>query len=238
SSGNVYLTGDTDGILGSASNGETDAFVAKLDTDGALQWAEQLGTGAEDWSYGIALDSEGSVHISGYTAGTLSGNVSMGTTDYFIAKYDNDGQYQWALQDGRDLEDWSFALAIDSFDNIYATGVTHALLPNRASSEDIFIARYGDNAVTSDLYTVGGTVTGVIGTFTLTNNAGDTITIEASGSFTFPTGLPDGASYNVEAWGYQSQAMSCTVSGGDNGDGTGVIPGANVTNIVVACSEV
>ena len=93
--------------------------------------------------------------------------------------------------------------------------------------------------MTGGLYTVGGTVTGLlVGTFTLTNNGGDTLTIEASGSFTFPTGLPDGASYNVEAWGYQSQAMTCTVSGGDNGDGTGVIPGANVTNIVVACAPV
>jgi len=224
SSGNVYLTGDTDGVLGSAANGETDAFVAKLDTDGAFQWAAQLGTGAEDWSYGIALDSEGSVHVSGYTAGTLSGNVSQGTTDYFIAKYSTGGLYQWSLQDGRELEDWSFALAIDPFNNIYATGVTHALLPNRASSEDIFIARYGDYAVTGGgLYTVGGTVMGTLGTFTLTNNGGDDITIAEDGSFTFPTGLPDGASYSVEASGY---------------DGGGVIPGANVTNIVVACHGV
>jgi hypothetical protein len=164
--------------------------------------------------------------------------MSQGTTDYFIAKYDNDGQYQWSLQDGRELEDWSFSLAIDPFNNIYATGVTHALLPNRASSEDIFIARYGDYAVTGGgLYTVGGTVTGTLGTFTLTNNGGDEITIVEDGSFTFPTGLPDGASYSVEASGYDG-GFSCIISGGDDNHGAGVIPGANVTNIVVTCHGV
>ncbi|MBW2161846.1 MAG: hypothetical protein JRH14_18080 [Deltaproteobacteria bacterium] len=37
------------------------------------------------------------------------------------------------------------------------------------------------------------------------------------------------------AWKFAGYLLLLLVSGGDNGDGTGVIPGADVTNIVVTC---
>jgi hypothetical protein len=89
-----------------------------------------------------------------------------------------------------------------------------------------------------DVYLVSGNATGVIGTFTATLSvSGDDqeIIIEENGFFYFPIGLDDGTSYAVELSGYEDDGMSCTVSGGENGDGSGTIDGAHVTDIVVTC---
>ena len=88
------------------------------------------------------------------------------------------------------------------------------------------------------VYLVSGNATGVIGTFTATLSAsGDDqeIIIEENGFFFFPIGLDDGTSYAVELSDYEDDGMLCTVSGGQNGDGSGTINGANVLDIVISC---
>ncbi len=234
--GNVYITGHTQGDLADNNQGGWDFIVAKYDTNGVLQWTQQSGTDGIEWGWGIALDSELNIYVTGITEGSLDGNASQGEMDYFIAKYNNDGEYIWSLQDGTRSTEWSESLVIDSVDNIYTSGIFYgAIIPNNGSKEDVFVAKYGNNIISSEFYTVGGTVDGIIGSFTLTNNNGDEITIEENGSFTFPTGLPDGASYDVKISTYINTGFRCFVSGGDNDDGTGAIPGANVTSIQISC---
>ena len=46
-------------------------------------------------------------------------------------------------------------------------------------------------------YSVGGTVSGLSGTVVLQNNAGDDLSVAASGPFVFGTLLATGAAYNV-----------------------------------------
>ncbi len=47
-------------------------------------------------------------------------------------------------------------------------------------------------------YTIGGTVTGLVGGgLVLQNNGGDNLTVSANGAFTFPTSVSSGASYAV-----------------------------------------
>ncbi len=227
--GAVYMTGRTAGdLLDGTNQGGHDVFIAKYDTDGTRQWVKQFGTPLSDEGRSIALDSASNIYVSGYTTGAMTGE-NLGLQDYFITKHDNDGQLLWALQNGGTGADWNYGLVIDSADNIYATGSI-----SNPTQTDIFIAKYGNNAISDGLYTVGGTVSGIVGTFTLTNNGGDEMTIEANGLFTFPTGLPDGASYRVEI-GTTDPSQGCAISGGGNGDGTGTIPGADVTNILVEC---
>ncbi len=84
--GNVYITGDTTGSLGGPNAGLRDAFLAKYNASGALQWTEQLGTGSSDHSYGVSADSLGNVYISGRTDGSLGG-PNAGGADAFVAKY-------------------------------------------------------------------------------------------------------------------------------------------------------
>jgi hypothetical protein len=84
-------------------------------------------------------------------------------------------------------------------------------------------------------YTVGGTVSGLVGTgLVLQNNGGDNLTITANGPFTFATALPDLSPYNVTVLTQPTgPAQVCTVT-----NGSGTISGANVTNVQVTCVTV
>jgi hypothetical protein len=77
--------------------------------------------------------------------------------------------------------------------------------------------------------TVGGTVTGLVGTVILQNNAGDNTSIAQNGAFAFPTSLNDGAAYAVTIL-TQPLGPTCTVA---NGSGTAA---ADVTNVSVTCT--
>ena len=82
--GNAYITGRTRGKLGANYSGGDDAWVAKYNVNGALQWKQQLGTVGDDVSNGIAVSGSG-VYISGVTSGNVEGN-NLGGDDAWIAK--------------------------------------------------------------------------------------------------------------------------------------------------------
>lgn len=81
-------------------------------------------------------------------------------------------------------------------------------------------------------YTVGGTLTGLVGTVQLHNN-GMALSINSSSpsypNFTFPLNA-QGSPYNVTVFG-NPQTQTCSVS-----DGEGIMGGANVTNVLVTCA--
>lgn len=83
---------------------------------------------------------------------------------------------------------------------------------------------------TTSTYTVGGTVSGLLGTLVLQNNGADNTTISSNGSVTFPTPIVQGSSYNVTVL-MQPAAQTCTVS-----NSSGTIGGSNITNIAVICT--
>ena len=85
-------------------------------------------------------------------------------------------------------------------------------------------------------FTVGGTVTGVVGTgLVLQNNGGDNLTVTANGAFTFATPVATGGPYSVTILTQPSgPAQNCTVTAG-TGSGTA---SANVTTVAVTCKAV
>jgi environmental stress-induced protein Ves len=84
----------------------------------------------------------------------------------------------------------------------------------------------------TDKFTVGGTVSGLKGTgLVLQNNAGDNVTVNADGTFAFPTTLTSAAAYAVTVKTQPSNlSQTCTVT-----NGTGNVTSANITNVAVAC---
>jgi large repetitive protein len=88
---------------------------------------------------------------------------------------------------------------------------------------------------TTDRFTVGGSVTGLGGTGTgvlLTINAGETLSVGASGSFTFPTSLESGAPYLVAVKTQpDGPTQTCTV-----GNDRGLVGASNIANITVSCA--
>lgn len=79
-------------------------------------------------------------------------------------------------------------------------------------------------------YTIGGTISGLTGTATLQNNAGDDKSISSGSVFTFDTELSDGASYSVTV-SSQPSGQTCVVA-----NGSGAVSSSNVTSIVVTCT--
>jgi hypothetical protein len=80
-------------------------------------------------------------------------------------------------------------------------------------------------------FTIGGTVSGLTGTGTVTlsdTHAGSSGAI-GNGAFTLPNGLTAGASYAVTA--ATSSGETCTVT-----NGSGTVASVNVTNIAVSCT--
>jgi hypothetical protein len=96
SDGIAYLTGQTFSMdfptvnpIQENPGGGYDAFIAQLNsTGGALVFSTYLGGGSNDWAYEIALDSSGSVYVTGETfSSDFPKDTTMtGSDDIFVTK--------------------------------------------------------------------------------------------------------------------------------------------------------
>jgi len=77
--------------------------------------------------------------------------------------------------------------------------------------------------------TLGGTVSGLLGSLVLQFNGGDPLTITADGSFAFPTAVAETSAYAVTVRA-QPADQTCMLA-----DGSGIVGTANITNITVTC---
>ena len=149
SSGNIYVTGYTEGIVdGGIFKGSRDLVVAKFNSSGTQQWVSQLG---DTYSEGkdVATDSSGNVYVVGYANGDFDGNTNIGLKDIIIAKYNSSGTKQWSYQYGTTFYDYGTGIAIDSSDNIYITGYTQGgLYGNKnAGNYDIFVIKLNTSGI-------------------------------------------------------------------------------------------
>jgi N-acetylneuraminic acid mutarotase/RNase P/RNase MRP subunit p29 len=82
-------------------------------------------------------------------------------------------------------------------------------------------------------YTLGGTVTGLIGPGLVLANGADTVTVPTNATaFTLPTAVAFGSHYAVTV-ATQPAGLTCSVS---TGTGSAAMPAANVTTVAVVCS--
>lgn len=150
--GNVYIVGKTNvGLFGESQFGANDYFIVKYDKSGDFQWVRQLGgiknTGSAGNSAGegIRVDNFGNLYIVGYTDVSLFGQLQNGLTDYFIAKYNENGDLLWGKQVGSPGGDTKgSAIDIDKSCNIYITGNTNRGISGESRQGDIdyFVAKY------------------------------------------------------------------------------------------------
>ncbi len=143
-----------------SSVGGSDAFVAKLNTNGNFLWAKQIGGTANEIAYSITVDAFGDVISCGNFEGTAdfdpSANVSSltsnGSSDIFISKFDASGSFVWAKNLGGSLADIGMAITTNTLGEIYTTGYFQALadfdpsnstytLSSFGGSTDIFISK-------------------------------------------------------------------------------------------------
>ncbi len=140
--GFIYLAGCYDFSLdfgGSStspliSRGEKDIFVCKLDNQGDYIWAKSMGGKKMDTPYGITLDQDGNVYVTGCFADTAVFGagadtvqlISHGGHDIFICKFDNDGNQLWLKSIGGPntgyQDDYGNAILVDQQRSIYVAG--------------------------------------------------------------------------------------------------------------------
>jgi hypothetical protein len=127
SSGNAYITGRFQGtsLFGAttlSSAGNSDIYVAKVDSGGNFLWAKRVGGINSD----LAVDSSGNAYITGSLSGTaLFGATTLtsaGGFDTYIAKVDSGGNFIWAKRAGGTSDDYGRGIALDSSGNAYITG--------------------------------------------------------------------------------------------------------------------
>ena len=107
-----------------------DIFVSKLDSDGNFVWAKSMGNTNIDRGQSIALDDAGNVYTTGFFGGTVDFDpgpgsfnlTSAGTSDIFVQKLDNDGNFVWVRSMGDTGDDYGNGIAVDAAGNVYTTG--------------------------------------------------------------------------------------------------------------------
>ncbi len=165
------------------------------------------------------------VHIIDTTTNTIAKSLDLGISIAGLGMAST-GAVVYAVLggDGAGIE------VIDTAtDNVAATIAT----PNG----NIPFAIWGDflgnvPVVPPGTFAVGGNLSGLDTDeqVTLKNNGTDDLTLTFDGTFTFSTGIADGANYTVSVSNAPS-GKSCLVT-----DGTGKIEGTDVTNVTVTCA--
>jgi hypothetical protein len=136
--GNVHVAGFTDSPnfptanpLQAASAGSDDAFVAKLDVNGALVYSTYLGGAGTDYGQAIGVDNAGNAYLIGETRSSNFPTINpmqpalSGRSDIFVTKLNRTGTalvYSTYLG-GTDEED-GLGLEVDPQGNVYITGST------------------------------------------------------------------------------------------------------------------
>lgn len=115
------------GATARTSAGGADAFVAKLDTNGAHLWDSAFGAAGSQRITALAIDTQGHVIVAGELEGTVSfdgGTTSLtsaGGTDVFVAELDENGTHVFSAAFGGAGDDRAHDVSLDG-DAIVITG--------------------------------------------------------------------------------------------------------------------
>ncbi|WP_428656423.1 SBBP repeat-containing protein [Runella sp.] len=255
-SGNVYITGlysatATFGNTSVTAAGANDIFVAKYDNNGNFQWVRSAGGTDEDNGRGIAVDAAGNAYITGHfrSTATFGGSpvTSAGGEDIVIAKYDNDGTFQWVYSTGSSSDDRGMGITTDAAGNMFVTGYYLETINLGGTSltssggYDIFLAKYNSGGVVQWAKTLGG----------LGHEYGQSVAVSPNGNIAVAGGFQGPTSFSgttINSEGIRDMfVLKCNSAGGflwaKTGGGTGydhgysVFVDANDQTYVTGCFE-
>lgn len=138
SSGNIYITGNTNSTTGisttgqMANNGGYDAFVAKFDPSGNKTWSTYWGGNLDDYGLGIACDDSANVYLTGATLSTsnlttpnaFQVSYGGGYQDGMLGKLSSAGDLLWSTYYGGTSEDEGDKIIVAPNGGVYISGYT------------------------------------------------------------------------------------------------------------------
>jgi hypothetical protein len=147
--GNVFICGETTGSFGASNTTyNSDAYVAKLDTDGNLLWIDQFSSsfqlGEGENCRDIAVDVNDNVYVTGYTPGALVEGASG--AEFFVRKYTAAGSVEWTTQRDSVYLNEANSIAVDLLGNAYVAG-TGGLDTAVSGLEDAFVVKFDASGV-------------------------------------------------------------------------------------------
>ena len=171
--GNVYVVGDFSGSKATefgnsslTSKGSNDIFVAKLNSAGIWQWANDAGGTGFDQARAVQVDAAGNIFVgglfsnsSGFGSSTLT---SRGSYDAFVGKLNSGGTWQWANGGGSTSTDYVYDIAVDKSNNAYISGYVRGgsifgtYTATHKGSSDVFVAKIDSNGLWGWVSTGGG----------------------------------------------------------------------------------
>lgn len=136
----------------------------------SFQWAKAAGGTNYDEGNSIATDANGNVFVTGYfqspslTFGTNT-LTNTGAYDFFIVKYDPNGNILWAKSAGGTKDDVGQSIATDANGNVFVTGYFYSpsidfgttTLTNSSIAADVFVVKYDANGNVLWAKSAGGT---------------------------------------------------------------------------------
>ncbi|MGA2741183.1 MAG: SBBP repeat-containing protein [Bryobacteraceae bacterium] len=195
----------------------------ELTIDPLLVYSSYLGGSGNDYGAGIAVDSQGSAYVTGYTASTnfptenpIVGPMPNGSQDAFVSKFNASGTaliYSTYLGGSAAGETQANDIAVDSEFNVYVGGVTNASDYPVTSGAFQTVCGPISGGGSFDVPSCGGNVFGAF--LTKINAAGNALTYSTflGGSYSsYITGVAVDAAGEAYVTGYY--ATSCYDSTG------------------------
>lgn len=119
--GNFYVAGTTEGDLGATKQSiVADAWVAKYDKEGNQQWIQQFEDAFISSAFSLDIDENSNVYLSGITV--RQSEPDFVTDDFWVTKYDTDGNRQWFTEFGSSAFDEPYSVTVSTDGSVYAGG--------------------------------------------------------------------------------------------------------------------
>tara|TARA_R110002050_G_scaffold147017_1_gene272629 strand:+ start:4351 stop:8619 length:4269 start_codon:yes stop_codon:yes gene_type:complete len=199
-SGNVYITGyfngtATFGTVSLTSSGVQDAFIAKYNSSGTVQWAKKAGGIASDIGFGICVNSTNEVFVTGsfkatatFGSTTLTGANS--TSDIFITKLNSTGVFQWSKKGTGNFANTGKSIGCDNAGNVYVVGqfsdtLTFDTQHNNQMQNISFIVKYNNTGSEQWFTKLTGSSSSTINDISVDGSGNIYLTGDFSGTLTY-----------------------------------------------------
>lgn len=120
--GGIYVVGATQGDFGGPLQGETDAYVGRVDAMGQLLWTRKVASNFADSFVAVVGDGVGGCFGLVSSNGAPVGAPVSGSADVVLVRYDAAGNRLWGIQFGSPDFDSPAALALESSGGVLVVG--------------------------------------------------------------------------------------------------------------------